>query len=113
MNEKPQHGLCPNVNARWCKFKKSASPGLAYQHMHCLLATVVDLSKPVFRDLAIVGLLKRCLCGKTQNHCECLNSVIWTMIHKTVFVRLDTLAFGLYDAVLCFNDGVAKKIVMS
>jgi hypothetical protein len=28
---------------------------------------------------------------------------------KAVFVRLDTLKFGLYDAVLCFNDDIAKK----
>lgn len=49
------------------------------------------------------------LCGKTQNRCECVNSVIWTSIHKTVFVGLDTLEFGLHNAVLCFNDGVAKK----
>jgi hypothetical protein len=61
MDEKPQHGLCPNVNARWCKFKNNASPGLAYQHKHCLLAVVVDANKPVFRDLATVDLLKRCL----------------------------------------------------
>ena len=69
----------------------------------------MDASKPVLRDLASVDLLKRCLCGTTQNTFECVNSVIWTRIHKTVFVRLDTIEFGLYDAVFCFNDGVAKK----
>jgi hypothetical protein len=110
MDEKPQCGLCPNVNARWYKFKNSTSPVLAYQHKHCLLAAVVDARKPVlFRDLASVDLLKGCLCGTAQNRCECVNSVIWTRIHKTIFVRLDTLKFGLYDAVLCFNYGVAKK----
>ena len=35
-----------------------------------------------------------------------MNSVIWTRITK----RLDTLKFGIYDAVLCFiNDDIAKK----
>jgi hypothetical protein len=38
-----------------------------------------------------------------------LNSAIWARIPKSVFVRLDTLKFGVYDAVLCFNDGVAKR----
>jgi len=28
---------------------------------------------------------------------------------KPVFVRLDTLEFGPYDAMFCFNDCVAKK----
>jgi len=113
MDEKPHHGLCPNVNARWCKVKNSTNPGLAYQHKHSLLAAVVYANKPVFSDLASVDLMKRCLCETTQNRCECVNSVIWTRIHKTVFVGLDTLEFGLHDAVLCFNDGVAKKKVMS
>jgi hypothetical protein len=40
-----------------------------------------------------------------------MNSLIWTKIPKTVFVRLDTLKFGVYDAVLCFNDGVAENNV--
>jgi hypothetical protein len=68
----------------------------------------MDELKPVFRDLSSVGLLKRCLHGKTQNPNESLNSVIWTRIPKTVFVIRDTLKFGVYGAVLCFNAGVAK-----
>ena len=30
-----------------------------------------------------------------------------------LFVRLGTLKFVVYNAVLCFNDGVAKKRMMS
>jgi hypothetical protein len=42
-----------------------------------------------------------------------VNSVIWTRISKTVYVRLNTLKFGIYDAVLCFNDGAAKRNVLN
>jgi hypothetical protein len=63
----------------------------------------MDAIKPVFRDLVSADLLKTCLHGKTQKPIECLNSVIWTRILKTVFVRFDTLKFGVYDAVLCFE----------
>jgi hypothetical protein len=28
---------------------------------------------------------------------------------QNCFVRLDTLKFGVYDVVFCFDDGVAKK----
>jgi hypothetical protein len=69
----------------------------------------MDGIKQVLRDLAGVDLLRRFIHGKTQNSDESLNSVIWTRIHKTVFVRLDTLEFGIYYAVLCFNAGVARK----
>jgi hypothetical protein len=68
----------------------------------------MDAIKQVFRELASVDLLKWCLLGKTQNPNERLNSVIWTRIPKTVLLRLDTLMFGVYDALLCFNDDVAK-----
>jgi hypothetical protein len=34
-------------------------------------------------------------------------------IPKTVFVNLDTLRFGVYDSVLCFSDGVAKRLVLN
>jgi hypothetical protein len=107
--EKPQHGLCTSGDDSWCKFKNSASSGLAYEHKHSLPAAVMDAIKPVFRGLASVDLLKRCLQGKTLNPNKSLNSILWTIIPKTVFVRLDTLKFGVYDAVLCFSDGVPKK----
>jgi len=38
-----------------------------------------------------------------------LNYVIWSRIHKTAFVRNNTVSFGLYDAVECFNGGAEKK----
>jgi hypothetical protein len=69
----------------------------------------MDAIKPVFRDLAGVDSLKKCFCGKTQNPNEYLNSIICTSVPKTVFGRLDALKSGVYDAVLCFNDGVAKR----
>jgi hypothetical protein len=73
----------------------------------------MDAIKPVFRDLAGADPLKKCFHGKSDSPNEHVNSVVWTRISKTVFVRLDTLKFGVYDAVLCFNDGVAKRCVLN
>jgi hypothetical protein len=50
----------------------------------------MDAIKPVFRDLGSVNFLKRCVHGETQKPNESLNSIIWTRIPKTIFVRLDT-----------------------
>jgi hypothetical protein len=69
-------------------------------------------SKPVFRDLAGVNPLKKCFHGKTHNPNEHVNSVIWTRMSKTVFVRLDPLKFGVCDAVFCLNDGAAKRNIL-
>jgi hypothetical protein len=109
-NEKPQHGVCPSGGDSWCKFKNSARSGVAYEHKHSLPATVMDAIKAVFRDLAGVDSLKKCFHGETHNSNEVVNSVIWTRIRKTVFLGLPhlSLKFGIYDAVLCLNDGVAK-----
>jgi hypothetical protein len=73
----------------------------------------MDAIKPVFRDLAGVNPLKKCFHGKTHNHNESVKSVIWTRISKTVFIRPDTLKFGVYDTVLYFNDGVAERNILN
>jgi hypothetical protein len=108
-NEKLQHGVCPSGGDNWCKFKNSASSGVAYEHKLYLQAGVMDAIKPVFREFAGVDPLKKYFHGKTHNPNEHVNSVIWTRVNKTLFVWLDTLRFGVYDAVLCFNDGCSKK----
>jgi hypothetical protein len=81
-NEKPQHGVCPNGGDSWCKFKNSASSGVAYEHKHSLPAVVMDAIKPVLRDLAGVDPLKKCFYGKIHNPNESLNSIIWTSLPK-------------------------------
>jgi hypothetical protein len=106
INEKHQNSLCSRGDDIWCKFKSCVSLGLVCQHKHSLLAAVMDAIKPVFKNLVSVDLLKRCLYGTTHNPNEGVNSVIWTRIPK----RLDTLKFGVYDAMLCFiNYDVTKK----
>jgi hypothetical protein len=70
----------------------------------------MDAVKPVFRDLAGVDSVKKYFHWKTHNADESLNSVIWTRLPKTVFVRLDTLKFGVYGAVF-FNDDASKRMM--
>jgi hypothetical protein len=105
MNEKHQNGLYPRGEDIWCKFKSRASPRLACQHNHSLLAAVMVAIKPVFKNLVSVDLLKRCLYGTTHSPNEGVNSVIWTKIPK----KFDTLQFGVYNAVLCFINGYVTK----
>ncbi|GFT35868.1 uncharacterized protein TNCV_2154291 [Trichonephila clavipes] len=55
-------------------------------------------------------LLKKCLHGRTQNPNESFNKCIWERIPKTVFVGIETLKFGVMDAVICFKDGYVSRI---
>jgi hypothetical protein len=112
-NEKPPDGVCTSGGDIWCKFKISAGSGVAYEHKHPLPAAVMDAITPVFRDHAGVDPLKKCFHGKIHNPTEYMNPVIWTGISKTVFIRLDTFKFGIYNALLCFNNGVTERNVLN
>ncbi|GFW10710.1 uncharacterized protein TNCV_4918291 [Trichonephila clavipes] len=45
-----------------------------------------------------------------KNPNESFNKCIWERIPKTVFVGIETLKFGVMDAVICFNDGYVSRI---
>ncbi|GFX81668.1 transposable element Tc3 transposase [Trichonephila clavipes] len=84
--DNPQHALCPLVN--FIESEKSVSGS----HREGLIE-------------------KKCLHGRTQNPNESFNKCIWERIPKTVFVGIETLKFGVMDAVICFNDGYVSRII--
>ena len=50
-------------------------------------------------------MLEKCLHGKTQNANESFNGTIWNRVPKANHVGLNTLCFGVYDAISHFNIG--------
>lgn len=109
-DETPQHGLCPAGADSWCRYRRAEVSGEVYEHKHSLPETVMNLMKPIFRDLSDENLLRKCLHGRTQNANESFNNLIWTRVPKTVFVGLDTLKIGVRDAVLSFNEGAISRV---
>ncbi|GFV31134.1 uncharacterized protein TNCV_4314591 [Trichonephila clavipes] len=108
--DNPQHALCPLGEDSWCGYNRSIVTGEFYIHKHSLPESILLKVKKVFRDLTEKDLLKKCLHGRTQNPNESFNKCIWERIHKTVFVGIETLKFGVMDAVICFNDGYVSRI---
>ncbi|GFV25906.1 uncharacterized protein TNCV_3868731 [Trichonephila clavipes] len=106
----PQHGLCPLGDDSWCGYNRSKLKGDTYKHKHNLPIAIMHCIKKVFRDLSSPELLSRCLHGKTQNCNESLNSVIWSIIPKTVFVQLGTLKTGVYESISIYNQGLITKL---
>lgn len=104
-DEKPEHGLCPTGPDSWCKYNRYQGSEQIYKHHHNVPHAIMETIKPVFRDLSQTELLKKCLHGRTQNQNESLNHVIWTRIPKNVFVQINTLHFGVYDAIATYNRG--------
>lgn len=111
-NENPCHQLCPKDENTWCKFNLAQQNKQTYdhrEHFH-LPSVIMQELRPIFSALSDHALLKKCLKGKTQNPNESLNNVIWCRVPKRTFVSLDTLNFGVFDAVLSYNDGYLSKI---
>ncbi|GFX66873.1 uncharacterized protein TNCV_999121 [Trichonephila clavipes] len=108
--DNPQHALCPLGEDSWCGYNRSIVTGEFYIHKHSLPESVLLKVKKVFRDLTEKDLLKKCLHGRTQNPNESFNKCIWERIPKTVFVGIETLKFGVMDAVICFNDEYVSRI---
>jgi hypothetical protein len=109
-NEDPLHQLCDDS---WCKYKEAQGTRKEYdhsQHFH-IQKIIMDEMKPIFKSLTESCLLEKCLSGKTQNVNESLNNLIWSIIPKRTFVTLKTLQYGIYNAVLKFNDGNMSKIL--
>lgn len=107
----PSHNLCPKDDQTWCKFHKFSKQNKLYkhsEHFH-LPASIMSEIKPIFRDLAQPDLLKKCLHGQTQNLNESYNNVLWSVLPKRVFVHLETLKLGAYEAVATFNIGPVAR----
>ncbi|GFU83783.1 uncharacterized protein TNCV_1694531 [Trichonephila clavipes] len=106
----PQHALCPLGEDSWCGYNRSIVTGEFYIHKHSLPESILLKVKKMFRDLTEKDLLKKCLHRRTQNPNESFNKCFWERIPKTVFVGIETLKFGVMDAVICFNDGYVSRI---
>lgn len=113
-DECPEHGLCPTDDDTWCKYQKAKIDKTVYKHSdHFHLPTaVLQEIKPIFRDLSNPILLSKCCHGGTQNMSESLNNLIWSRIPKRVFVRLNTLKLGVYDAIAHNNKGYVTKCLV-
>lgn len=112
-DDRPLHHLCPEGADSWCKYNKALQLNQPYTHEISLPEAVLLAIHPTYKDLAKPDLLKKCLHGQTQNPNESFNSVIWKRVPKTEFVGIETLKFGVADAVLTFNEGnIAKSSVL-
>ncbi|GFW97865.1 uncharacterized protein TNCV_1426281 [Trichonephila clavipes] len=97
---KPQHGFCPSDTDTWCKFKKAELLGEAYHHKNSLPVDVVEALRPVFRDLANLELLKKCLHGGLRR--------ARIIVCRNIYIPQSNLTGdGIVDTV---QDDVAKVV---
>ena len=102
-NEQPYHkGMC---DPRWCKYLKAEQEGKQLDHDNSLPKAVLDLMKPIFRDLTNPDLLRKCLEGYTQNSNESLNNMIWNYCPKNKYHGIKTVEIAVGLSVTNFNDG--------
>ena len=68
--QNPEHHLCPEGKDSWCGYKRVKE---GYKHKNRVPSGIVDLIKPIYKDLSKSELLSKCIHGLAQNVNECLN----------------------------------------
>lgn len=98
---RPQHHMCSEA----CPYRTAQREGKAFKHKNSLPEAVMNTIKPIFRDLAHPGLLKKCVRGFTQNANESINNLIWKFAPKKKNHGIVTVKTAVALAVGVFNDG--------
>lgn len=88
-----------------CKYQRSLISKKKYSHKNSLPVLVKEPIKPVFQDLVNKVLLKKCSHGCTQN----LKVSYLNCFLKIVFMGNKMLHFGVYEALISFNDGYIMR----
>ena len=109
-NEQPYDGMC---DLRRCKYLKAEQEGKQLDHYYSLPKAILDLMKPIFRDLTHPDLLRKCLEGYTQNSNESLNNMIWNYCPKNKYHGIKTVEIAVGLAVTNFNDGALVGKIFS
>lgn len=107
----PIHDFCPEGPESWCTYQKARALNTleTYKHKNTIPRAIMDVIKPVFTDLSMPALLRRCLKGKTQNANESYNNILWSVCPKKGFVGAKVIEIAAYEAALVYNDGNKSK----
>lgn len=103
----PRHQLCKK---EWCKYRqaeeKGASALKAFRHKNSMPEAIMEVIKPIFKDLTHPDLLNKCLDGYTQNANESVNQKIWKICPKNGYHGAKTIRTAVGLATITFNDGM-------
>lgn len=110
-DKQPLHHFCPEGAESWCRYQQAvANNNLgSFKHKNTIPKAIMEEIKPIFVDLSMPNLLRKCLMGKTQNSNESFNSVLWSLCPKKGFAGKDVVAIAAYEASLVFNEGNNAK----
>ncbi|CAF1660373.1 unnamed protein product, partial [Adineta ricciae] len=102
-NNEPHHEWC---SVDWCGYLKSIRDGTSYDHTsHALPRAVLDVIKPVFKNLCSRESLTRVIDASSSNPNEGFHSLVWLMSPKHKASSGTTFQIACHLAVIIFNDG--------
>ena len=110
-DEDPVHNFCDVSCCPFLKAKQEGKPNTHSSNSYLPFA-VMDLVKPVWKDLCKPELVAKCLGGYTQNQNECLNSMIWTLCPKKKNHGLRIVETAVAVAMSVFNDGCTSLMAI-
>ena len=96
-----------NSCGEWCSYRKAEKEGelASYKHKNNLPSAVMEVIRPILKDLIDTSLLKKCLDGYMQNANESLNSNIWKLCPKNKNHGLRVAKIAVAIATSIYNDG--------
>jgi hypothetical protein len=112
-DEDPQHHLCPPGVDSHCFYQRAmaqdpppATPPSHAEHDH-LPKVVAEGLKPIYKRLAVLPLLQRCMPtrGQTTNPNESIHHLLWSICPKDTFVSITQVQLACIQTVLQFNEG--------
>ena len=110
-----RHSMCPRDEHSWCKWQLDKLKGTnTHTNKISLSIFIHNIIRPIFQDLSVDDLLRKCLHGQTQNSNEAFHSILWTRCPKNIFVSRRTFETCINSAIIDYNDGGdGKKSVLS
>ena len=99
-DEQPSHHLCLEGETSWCKWQKAKAKEL--------FTPTKKTPVPALIVKLLQVLLERCLGGYTQNPNESLDSTLWKLYPKELFVGRMAVDTASAIAVCRFNDGTSS-----
>ena len=105
--DEPKHDGCPVGETSWCSFQcdKDTGQSLHKPVKYLFTPAIIKAVKPVFTRLANVNFLESVKHCSTQNPCEALNHVIWSLAPKEQHVSPMQTSLAVNIGVCIFNSG--------
>ena len=110
--ENPDHGDCPHSVSSWCSYNRDIATGESSHRpiKNALRPAVMEVIKPLFSRLASTTFLVTVKDCYTQNPCESLNHLVWSLAPKEQYTSPQETSLAVSLAACVYNNGLNQTL---